>query len=98
MSDPVARVIAKKSICFELCSGLLSKRLNANLESVNVISIEQHRFRRERSTEVACRIVTVEVKRILAMGRTFCHMHCSSILEQSPTQHLGTMLCSRWPS
>lgn len=59
--------IARKSVCFNLFSGLLTKRLGNYLKSILIIPTRQRGFRRERSKETTCRTLMVDVKRAPAI-------------------------------
>lgn len=68
-SDPTALPsswhTAKKSVCYKVLTDLLIKTLKSCLESVRVISKEQHGFRKEQCTEIVCKALMAYVKKSL---------------------------------
>lgn len=64
------RGIAKKSVCYKLLAALLTRRLAAFLENLDVIPAEQHGFRCSHSTSTACQILLEEIEKTLARPKS----------------------------
>ena len=65
------RGIAKKSVCYKLLAGILTRRLTMFLENLDVIPMEQHGFRSEHSTMTACEILMKDIDKALSRPRTY---------------------------
>lgn len=67
------RGIAKKSVCYKLLAGILTRRLTEFLENLDVIPMEQHGFRSEHSTTTACRILLSDIDKTLSKPKSFIY-------------------------
>lgn len=52
---------------------MLTKRQSSYVESVRAITMDEHSFWKERSTETACRILMTDVVKALATPRTLLY-------------------------